>query len=144
MPFASVPVPLGGNVGMLVLRQNRRRVYSGGTSMTSVGCASTWKMVPVNEFSGRPPSDGGVKAGPDVHPRDVGDVVTVALEEANRRVLGAEQEVLRAGVLPDQVTRAERPVVADLEGPASGGAAAVEARPTPAVVRVPRGVRRLE
>src|SRR6185295_6951163 len=48
---------------MLVLRQNRIRPSSAGTRIEVVAPSLTVKIVPVSAFSGRPPSEGGLKRG---------------------------------------------------------------------------------
>ncbi len=73
-----------------------------------------------------------------VDAREVGDVVTVALEPPDHRVLGVEHPVLGPGA-----TRGERPVVAHLVG-AAGGRAGVEGVAAVLVVGLPGGVRGLE
>ena len=82
----------------------------------------------------------GCPAAVGVDPRDVADVVAVALEPPDHGVLAAEEAVAAArGVLSDR----ERAVVAHLDRPAPG-LTAVERVAAVFVVRLPRGVRRLE
>ena len=77
-------------------------------------------------------------SGGSVDPGEVADVVAVALEPADHRVLAAEEE---RGVVV--APRRERPVVAHLVG-AARRSADVEAVAPVSVVRLPRRVRGLE
>lgn len=58
---------------MLVLSQNRSDLNEAGTLIASLRGPLTVKIVPVSAFSGRPPSDGGLKRGSRQVPVHNGD-----------------------------------------------------------------------
>ena len=63
VPSGIVAVPPTGSEATLVLRQKRSALKAAGIVIASSRYALTVKIVPVNPFSGRPPSAGGLKRG---------------------------------------------------------------------------------
>src|SRR5687767_6063960 len=61
MPAVSVVLPLGDNAATRVLRQNGCVLYAPVTLIVASLQQFTVKIVPVSAFSGRPPSEGGLK-----------------------------------------------------------------------------------
>ena len=62
MPCGNVPTVPGARLARDVLRQKRSFPSAAGTVIASFA-SWTMNMVPLISFSGRPPSDGGLKRG---------------------------------------------------------------------------------
>ena len=80
---------------------------------------------------------------------DVGNVIAILLEPKDRGELGAKQKVLGTGSRPDALASVEWAIIADLVGAAGGGiaaraVAAIEVIAEPAIIGLPRRIRRLE
>src|SRR4051794_32952961 len=64
VPGGRIAFSESANVAIVVFRQNRIRPSAAGTSIDAlISKAFTLKSKPVSEFSGRPPSPGGLNLG---------------------------------------------------------------------------------
>src|SRR6185295_1962753 len=72
MPAVSVVLPPGASVATRVFRQNGWDANACVTRMVALLQQLTVKMVPLNAFSGRPPSAGGLNRGSRQVPVHVG------------------------------------------------------------------------